>query len=552
MNSNQHENLKIPRNPTQSTNILENDIDFLKLSQQGHKLQENLNKLNDFFQEKYQLLTQLDGIQTSNKSMEKLVIENNILKQKLNATETEASTLHIKQQINEKTQKSTQLKENLRNHKEIIEELQTKLLENDGQLYKMQRKLLLLNEKHQKLEEIEEENKNLKDLLEKEQNTKTDLFRKLQQETEKLQELKLNLEQIKLKQKLSKSQSTQCNLLEEQKDTQKEISELKEHVKELQNQQRDFLQQEADKKEERLHFLHKMMDLQNHKMQNLQQHQQDWQEMLTSLNKSQELEEKTRQELELKRLELEELNQVFAEQNEELRKLEEFTQLLELKRQQEKEQMQLTFQQEINVMKQHLLEYQQELELQKQENENLQKHNNKYQENLTQDYASEVAEYKKEIRELKTKVNRVMEEKEELLHYVRDMEQQTKDLKDCKREAVFMPQELSLVKIAENSLEDIEVLKNSTITEDHLRILTKVLEAEYQRKMQRYDEHIHSLLTNLKSLKQSLKANEEKTALLSEEQIKTKEQLKDLQTTKRSLEEMRLKYEQSQETIKVS
>ncbi|XP_023300459.2 interaptin [Lucilia cuprina] len=531
---------------------LEKESDFVKLSLQSNKLQENLNKLNDFLQEKQQLVGHLDKLQESNKGLEKLVKENEILKQKLSETETEACSLQIKQDINERTQKYTLIEENLEEHKLKVKALQDQLLENDAKLYKMQRKFDALKQADVKLEEFEKENKKLKEQLRQELESKTDLNKKLQQEKESILELKNCLDEIKMKQKLTKHQAIQCNLQEDTKESHNEVQELKEHVLKLQQQQQMFLEQETHKKEERLHFLHKMLELQNNKMHNLQQQQQDWQEMLTSLNTAQDLEEKTRKELELKRLELEELNQVFAEQNEELRKLEEFTTLLELKRQQEKEQLKLTFQQEINVMKQHLQQCQQEIKQQKLINLQLEERNERFQLNINEDYATEVAEYKKEIRELKSRVSRIMKEKEDLKEQLMEVEKQTKQLKDNKREAILMP-ELSLVKLTEmsveNTIETVEVLKE-TISEDHLRILTKVLEAEYQRKMQRYDEHIHSLLSNLKSLKKSLKANEEKTALLSEEQLKTKEELIELQKTKRSLEDMRLKYEQSQDTIK--
>ncbi|XP_037815846.1 trichohyalin [Lucilia sericata] len=528
------------------------DSDFIKLSLQSNKLQENLNKLNDFLQEKQQLLGHSDKIQESNEGMEKLVKENEILKQKLSETETEACSLQIKQDINERTQKYTLIEETLEEHKIKVKTLQDQLLENDAKLYKMQRKLEILQQVDVKLEEFEKENKKLKEQLRQELESKTDLNRKLQEERENILELKNCLEEIKMKQKFTKHQAIQCDLQEDSKESHNEVKELKEHVLKLQQQQQMFLEQEAYKKEERLQFLHKMLELQNNKMHNLQQQQQDWQEMLTSLNTAQDLEEKTRKELELKRLELEELNQVFAEQNEELNKLEEFTTLLELKRQQEKEQLKQTFQQEINVMKQHLQQCQKEIEQQKLENLQLEKRNERFQQDINEDYATEVLEYKNEIRELKSRVSRIMEEKEDLKEQLMEVEKQTKLLKDNKREAIIMP-ELSLVKLSEmsveNTIETVEVLKE-TISEDHLRILTKVLEAEYQRKMQRYDEHIHSLLSNLKSLKKSLKANEEKTALLSEEQMKTKEELKELQKTKRNLEDMRLKYEQSQDTIK--
>ncbi|GBP97654.1 hypothetical protein EVAR_70455_1 [Eumeta japonica] len=104
------------------------------------------------------------------------------------------------------------------------------------------------------------------------------------------------------------------------------------------------------------------MNLQNNKIQDIQRHQQDWEDVLITINNISSLNEKTCKELELKQMELEQLNQVFAEQNEEFRKLEEFTALLEVRRQNEKKQLRQTFQQEIDVMKMHLQDCQKEIE----------------------------------------------------------------------------------------------------------------------------------------------------------------------------------------------
>ncbi|TMW50673.1 hypothetical protein DOY81_004241 [Sarcophaga bullata] len=529
------------------------DKDILNLSVESKKLQENLDKLKNTFTEKQIVLKSLNNLEQSNEGMEKLVTENEILKKKLCDTQTEATRLQIKHDINERTQRYTLMEHNLSEQTAKIQSLQNKLLKNDAELYKLQRKLKVLDEYDEKLEDLQKENNKLMHQLEEEQQSKTDLKRKLLEETDKIIKLKFDLEELQSKNRLTKNKAIQCVLNEDAKEPTQEVKDLRQHVEELQQQQRYFLEQEAHKKEERLQLLNKMMDLQNAKMQNLQQHQREWEEMLTTLNNAHHLEEKTRKELELKRLELEELNQVFAEQNEEFRKLEEFTALLEIKRKQEKEQLKLTFQNEITVMQQHLQDYQQQIEQQKLINEELEKRKEQFQHHLSEDYAAEVAGYKKEIRELKTKLNRLTNDKEDLLEHLKETEQQAKDLLGNKREAICIPDFKLVLKPTdlsiEKSIDSNEVLKHN-ISEDHLRILTKVLEAEYQRKMQRYDEHIHSLLTNLKSLKKSLKANEEKMAVLSEQQMQTQEELKDLQNTKRNLEEIRLKYEQSQNTIK--
>lgn len=530
------------------------DTDFIKLSLEGSKLQQNLEKLNVILKEKVCLFGNLTERGSSNKNVDALVKENEILKRKMVAIKVEALTFQMKDELNERSQKYVQMEDNIAYHTKAMERIRRKLLENDSKLYKAERNPTKCEDNCTNLAELKVENTNLKLQLREIHTRKADLNQMLKKEANKITELRQSLEDLQVQSKATKNQATQCELKENSDSENIEVMELKKRILQLQQEQCHFLEQEALKKEQRVHLLQQMMNLQNNKIQDLQQHQKDWNDIAKALDATNALEEKTRKELELKHMELEELNQVFAEQNEELRKLEQFTAILEAKRQTEKEQLKLTFQQEINVMKLHLQDCQKEIEHLKLLNKSLAKDNDRYQQDINTENVSEVAGYKREIRELKSIAKRRTEEKENLLQLVKELENETKSLRDKKREAILLP-DFSLVKTMEdsvpNSTAKLEVLKQN-VSEDHLRVLTKVLEAEYQRKMLRYDEHIHSLLCNLKSLKNSLKANEERTAVLSEEQIKTREELKDLQSTKRNLEKMRLKYEQSQNSIKVS
>lgn len=560
-------------NEVNNRDTVESNNDFLELSTEFKRLQNTLDQHNNALMptppvtsiplqttdkqckrlmEKEIAMFALHNKQQPNECMEKLLHENESLKKRIEEVENESNSLQLKQDISGMTQKCIGLETLLQKQELKEKDLQKQLLLNDSKLYKVERRLKNLQDTESISAELLDENRLLKDSLTKERLLKTELNTQLTLVKDQVESMKTTLEDLQSKQKRTSHKSVQCDEIDKpHEDISAEVVFLKEQIVALQNKQKQIEEVESQKSEERLQLLRNLSDLQNSKMQSIQSSQQDWEDMLKSLNTVQCMEEQTRRELELKRMELEELNQVFAEQNEELKKLEELTALLEIKRHAEKEQLKQTFQKEISVMKQQLLEYQQIVQKEQKKNIQLQEENNRIQQNYDEDYAKDIAEYRREVRSLKTKIERTVCEKSEMLDRIRDLENELREIKNSRRDAVCLPQFSTSVKTSAEELHsDLAVIK-SNVGDDHLRILTKVLEAEYARKMQRYDEHIHSLLTNVNSLKKSLKYNEEKTAFLSEEQSRTVEELKELQNTKRSLEDLRFKYEQSQSTIKV-
>ncbi|XP_013119198.2 interaptin [Stomoxys calcitrans] len=539
----QQECLKFPDVP------ISNDDEYL--TNQCKKLRENTDLLQSILKEKQNCI---HGLNTSrfqpNSVHEQLLNENESLKKQIFAIESEATSLKIKQDIIDKTQRYNEMESLLCRQEAKEKDLLRKLLANDSKLYKLEKQLNEFHETDALVQELQMENRLLKCSLEEERLLKADLNTQLIQIKCQVETMKETLEQYNCKQKITFHKAVQCDDFEEKEDVYLQVDQLKKQIDELQQKQSQYAEIELHKSNERLQLLQKLSDLQSSKMQSLQESQNDWEDMLRAINTVQNLEEETRRELELKRMELEELNHVFAEQNEELKKLEEFTAYLEFKRQQEREQLKETFQKEISVMKGQLNDYQQEVENQQEVNRQLQQRNDRIQENYDEDYAMEIANYRKEVRSLKAQVLRTTNEKDDMLERIKELENELHTIKHSQREAIVMPH--FAIDEDSNSTEvnsNMSILKTSGFDEDHLRILTKVLEAEYARKMQRYDEHIHSLLTNVKALKKSLRNNEEKTAILGEEQSRANEELKDLHTTKRNLEEMRFKYEQSQSTI---
>ncbi|XP_073835994.1 uncharacterized protein [Musca autumnalis] len=520
------------------------------LKRQYSILQGNTDALEFFLNEKKNLVKSLTLGQDQNKQLDILLNENEVLKKRICEIENESNILQLKNDIHAATQKCISLQILSKEQERKVSDLQMRLLFNDSQLYKTEKQLKILQNDTTEAHVLFAQNLELKNELERERSLKMKLYEELAKSREQLEAMTQSLEEKTSSKPRTVNQAVQCDI-QNQEELCQEVKHLKQQILDLQNKQDQYMAIESHKSDERLQLLNKLSDLQNSKMQCLQNNQQDWEDMLNSLNHVQYMEEQTRKELELKRMELEELNQVFAEQNEELKKLEEFTALLELKRQQEKEQIRQTFQTEIYALKEQVLHCQDEIRKQQEINRSLQERNSRTQQNYDEDCAIEVADYKNEVRALQTKIERTLQERDEMFERIRDLEHELNEMKNNRREAVLLPQQLALCDDASNcdtQLKSLDV-KNQ-IGEDHIRILTKVLESEFARKMQRYDEHIHSLLSNVSALKKSLKISEQKAATLSEEHYRAMEEIKDFHKTRKNLEELRLKYEQSQNTIK--
>ncbi|XP_075160345.1 uncharacterized protein LOC142233333 [Haematobia irritans] len=555
----EHGTLLVTAQPKEKTCIQSSEpqtnTDEENISFQCQKLRENTKILELILKEKQKYIT---GISTEgryrNEEFEKVLIENESLKRKINEIENEAYTLRLKQDIDEFAQKYRALETLFHSQETKVKGLQSKLLVNDAKLYKVEKQLKHLANPESSIRELRIENMQLISSLEEEKVIKSKLNAQLTETKDEIDTMKETLSLYMTKKIATCHKGVQCDEIDKQHDISQEVCELKEQLLDLQSKHAQYEKTESHKSTERLQLLQKISDIQNSKIQYIQDSQRDWEDMLTSLTSVKALEEETRRELELKRMELEELNQVFAEQNEELKKLEGLTAFLEFKRQQEKEHLKETFQKEIAVMKEKLEDCEEEIRNQQERNRELERRNGRIREDYNQEYAVEIANYRRELRSLKVHIERTLNEKDEMMQRISDLENELNEIKQRRREAVVLPQLLSPNEEDgnndTNSNKCLSIVKTDAFGEDHLRILTKVLEAEYSRKMQRYDEHIHSLLTNVNSLKKSLKNNEEKTAILSEEQSRARDELKDLHNTKRNLEDLRFRYEQSQNTIK--
>lgn len=521
------------------------------LRYQYTKLQENINIFECVLDKNKKILRYLRGDGEEIHDLENLLDENNALKQRIVEIENEARTLKLEQDIRDMTQKCLSLQELLEEQDKKVGDLQIRLLSNDSHLYKAEKNVEVLQENKTLRDHIFLENRELKANLDKEICVKATLKKQLEESRNRLETMKQKLEELKSSKPAKSHQAVQCDI-ESQEETYQEVKYLREQIEDLQNKQEQFLQNDSLKSEERMQILRKLSDLQSSKIQCLQDNQSDWEDMLNSLRNVQLLEEQTRKDLELKRMELEDLNEVFAEQNEELKKLEELAAIQEIRRQREKEQIKRAFQDEVTTLNKQLLQCQDEIQKQQEINEILQEQNKRIQQNYDEDYATEIGDYKKEVRSLNTQLEKTIQERDELTNRVRELENELHEIKMTRREAVFLPQ----LTFGNENNSDNKIVQCSDnekqVQDDHIRILTKVLEAEYVRKMQRYDEHIHSLLANVSALKKSLKANEHKTVMLCEEQYRAKQELKEMQNTKRNLEELRLKYEKSQNIIRVS
>uniref|UniRef100_A0A1B0BAR5 Uncharacterized protein n=1 Tax=Glossina palpalis gambiensis TaxID=67801 RepID=A0A1B0BAR5_9MUSC len=484
-------------------------------------------------------------------NFEKLVNENENLRRKLFEITIKTKEFELKEEIKEKLLKCKDFEEILIKHRGDINKLRTQLLISDSRIYKIQRTVNELGTSFD-LNILEMDRTQLKRALQIEIQLKTEIEEQLTSERNSIEELQESLKMLSEHRspKQSKAVQTDTMIVNESNEINEnnEVNELREKVLKLELKFGRLVEGDAQKREGRIQVLNKLMNLQDVKMSNIQQNQKDWEEVLASLQTAQIMEEHTKHELELKSMELEHLNEVFAQQNEELRKLEDFAAALEYKRQQENKTLKEAFQQEISVMQQQINDCQHETERQRELNATLTAFNERLRSSLSEDYSIELNDYKNEIFTLKVQISKTIEEKQDLSERFKEVELELKQLKDAKRHALIMPEMEYDYESLDNARE--MAVDKSGVSEDHLRILTKVLESEYERKMQRYDHHIHSLLSNVKSLKHSLKIQEQEAIFLKFEQSRTAEELCEMQKNQHTLDEMRLKYEQSQQTIK--
>ncbi|XP_030385313.1 myosin-J heavy chain [Scaptodrosophila lebanonensis] len=121
------------------------------------------------------------------------------------------------------------------------------------------------------------------------------------------------------------------------------IAEQLNPLKQRINLLEDHLKSVESQKQHTVSLLQKLLRQQDEKIRNTAATEADWMQLLEALQATQQLEEQRRTQLQLKTDELEELNKLFADQNEELQQLQQFSCAQELQRSTEVEQLKQTF-----------------------------------------------------------------------------------------------------------------------------------------------------------------------------------------------------------------
>ncbi|XP_061396267.1 trichohyalin [Musca vetustissima] len=336
----------------QEVEIFEEDV---ALRNQYANKEDNMEDLKISLNIKRQLVDNRTTDRKQKQTFKGLLNENADLRKRIVEIENEASSLKLKHDICDVAQKCQNMQIRLAEQEQKVEDLQKRLLINDSQLYKSEKQLKIQQEETTSIMDLFRDNQLLKADIDRELCKKAKLKEQLETSNKHLETMKQKLEEFTSLKKGKVHKAVQCDM-GAQDEVCLELKYLKQQILDLQRKQEQQFFNETLKSEERTQLLQQLSDLQDSKMEYLRDNQKGWQDMLQALKHVQFMEEQTRKELELKRMELEELNEVFAEQNDELKKLEEVTAVLELQRQQEKDQITRTFQEELFAMKKQLLQ----------------------------------------------------------------------------------------------------------------------------------------------------------------------------------------------------
>ncbi|XP_014097823.3 putative leucine-rich repeat-containing protein DDB_G0290503 [Bactrocera oleae] len=547
------------------TTSVEDNRPFGELSERQQQLMEYLNSQSLLIEEKRKLLEAFESLVNEKpgphekshdiqniSNIRKIIDESRKLKI-VNTKEADVSmNTNIKDNIERDTAYSKEL-----------EYLQKQLLENDERHLKdSSEQARLHNVQMRNCEEtihrLQTENERLINDMQSLLEAKFQIENALEKQTQLIVQLKSKLSIVEVNENTTEASNTP-ELLPHERD---ELLRLRANVEELEKRLEAAMQHDEARRNERVRLIQQLIEQQNSKVKQLTESQEDWEELLTSLQAAQKLEDNARAELQMKNDELEELNALFAEQNVELRQLQEITLLAKSnEKQNENAQLQLTYQKEFETMQASLSAQLADSEAKQRQIEELQGKNERLERHLNEDYAEEMAKNQRQLRALQIKMEDLKTERNHYAARLTEMETELQQLKKSKRDGLVLPPEF--VVLPKNTIHtctdeatssSTDANGNSSASEsdsnERMRILTKVLEAEYKRKMKRYDLHIHTLLANIKKLKKALRATEQRAAQLTLEQCKTLEELRELRLTRRQLEEMRLKCEHNQITIK--
>ncbi|XP_018785434.1 PREDICTED: putative leucine-rich repeat-containing protein DDB_G0290503 isoform X1 [Bactrocera latifrons] len=480
-------------------------------------------------------------------NIRKIIDENKKLKNTVNTKEADVlmSITNIKDNIEKATAFGKE-----------VEYLRKKLQENDERYLKdrgEQERLhgVQMQSCEASMQHLQTENERLMNEMQSLLEAKFQIENALEQQTQLIDELKSKLSALEINEDTCEANNTP----ELPPGEREELLRLRAKVEELEKRLAAALKHDEARRNERVRLLQQLIEQQNGKVKQLTESQADWEELLTALQVAQKLEESARAELQLKHTELEELNALFAEQNEELRQLQAIALLAKSKEEEPHENAQTN----CEMLQAKLSAQLAASAAQQRQIEELQGKNARLERQLNEDYAEEMARNQRQLRALQTKMDKLKTERNEYAERLAAMETELQQLRKSKRDGLVLPPEFVVLskktlqacdETATSNDANVNTSGSESDSNERMRILTKVLEAEYRRKMKRYDLHIHTLLGNIRKLKKTLRATEQRAAHLTHEQCKTMEELHELRLTGRQLEEMRLKCEHNQNTIK--
>ncbi|XP_011202951.2 putative leucine-rich repeat-containing protein DDB_G0290503 [Bactrocera dorsalis] len=551
-----------PDNDSSITSPVEANQPVTGLTAQQQQLMVYLSSQSIFIAEKRKLLEAFETLvnekpgphETSHhiqniSNIKKIIDENKKLKNTVNTKEADLlmSLTNVKDNIEKATAFGKE-----------VEYLRKKLQENDERHLKDRSEQERLHGVQMRsceagMQRLQTENERLINEMQSLLEAKSQIENALEQQTQLIDELKAKLSTLEINEDTCEASNT-LELLPNERE---ELLRLRANVEELEKCLTAASEYDEARRNERVRLLQQLIEQQNSKVQQLTETQADWEELLATLQVAQKLEESARAELQLKHAELEELNALFAEQNEELRQLQEIAFLAQSNEEKADENAQTN----CEMLQAKLSAQLAESATQQRQIEELQGKNARLERQLNEDYAEEMAHNQRQLRALQTKMDKLKTERNEYAERLAAMESELQQLKKSKRDGLVLPPEF--VVLPKDTLHASASDETATTTDangntsgsesdsnERMRILTKVLEAEYRRKMKRYDLHIHTLLGNIRKLKKTLRATEQRAAHLTHEQCKTMEELRELRVTRRQLEELRLKCEHNQNTIK--
>ncbi|XP_055854650.1 interaptin [Episyrphus balteatus] len=291
--------------------------------------------------------------------------------------------------------------------------------------------------------------------------------------------------------------------------------------------------QDRQNSQNRVELMQQLMSLQVGRVEQLNAEQQEWENLLTALDNPKN------DDHQVQSSEFDDLNQLFDEQNIELDELNEnyhkqsesFRKALDLSQKENQ-----IFKNKLNSASLKINELESRIQAMESANVDYQKEiahlagtNERLIQEFNKDFSKERESHKKQIKQFQLKAKLRREESDRLREKLQTEIDQLKS-----------SQKLN------DTIEKDQHVQQQNIEQD--RILQNVLETEHQRKMIRYDLHIRSLLSNVKSYKKNLEVVENRYDALK---TKSKDmvEVEQLRAMESALQDMRMQFENSQMEI---